>query len=90
MASNAFTVVTNDARAAKVTGMQRHEMQEAQPGTGKETKVIFDERGLIAVIGRGETNPLITYKALNNAAGVLCYIYPNAAGNGVLCSTVKP
>jgi len=90
MASNAFTVVTNDARAAKITGMQRHEMQEAQPGTGNETKVIVDEVGVVCIIGRGETNPLITYKALYNAGGTLCYVYPNAAGNGVLCSTVKP
>ena len=90
MPGNPMTVVTNDARAAKFTGLSRHEMQEAQPGTGKETKVLVDERGIVCIIGRGETNPLITYKAFYNAGGTLCYIYPNAAGNGVLCSTVKP
>lgn len=90
MASNPYTVVTNDARAAKLTGTSRHEMQEVQGTTSRETKVIVDERGVVCIIGRGESNPLITYKAFYNAAGTLCYIYPNAAGNGVLCSTVKP
>lgn len=85
-----FTVVINDSRAAKFTGMSRHEMQEAQPGTGKETKLIFDEKGLVKVIGRGETNSLITYTGMYNASGTLCYIYPNAAGNGITVSTVKP
>lgn len=41
-------------------------------------------------VGRGSTDTDITYVALRNDTGVKCYIYPNAAGNGIVVSTTKP
>jgi hypothetical protein len=43
-----------------------------------------------AELGRGVTDPDITYLALRNANGTKCYIYPNAAGDGIVVSTTKP
>ena len=85
-----YTVVTNDSRATRVTGTARHEMQEAQGNTTGEVKVLFDETGLVYIVGRGESDTNITYTALYNTANVLCYTYPNAAGNGLVTTTVKP
>lgn len=90
MAANPFTVVTNDARTTRLTGAQRHEMQEVQGSPSREGKVFFDEVGTLKIVGRGESNPLITYSAHFNSNNVLCYIYPNAAGNGIVVTTVKP
>ena len=85
-----FTIVTNDARAAKITGTQRHEMQEVQGTSSRELKVYFDEVGLVALIGRGETDATLTYVALQKTGGTLTYIHPNAAGDGIVVTTVKP
>ena len=46
--------------------------------------------GVDAEVGRGTTDPDITYVALRNANGTKCYIYPNAAGTGIVVSTAKP
>jgi hypothetical protein len=43
-----------------------------------------------AELGRGTTDTDITYLGLRNANGTKCYIYPNAAGNGIVVSTEKP
>jgi hypothetical protein len=43
-----------------------------------------------AELGRGVSDTDITYLALRNANGTKCYIYPNAAGNGIVVSTTKP
>jgi hypothetical protein len=43
-----------------------------------------------AELGRGGSDTDITYLALRNANGTKCYIYPNAAGNGIVVSTTKP
>jgi hypothetical protein len=43
-----------------------------------------------AELGRGTSDTDITYLALRNANGTKCYIYPNAAGNGIVVSTTKP
>lgn len=90
MAANPLTVVSLDPRATRLTGVARHEMQEAQAGAQADDKVIDDEFGGVFATGRGVTNPLITYVALYNTNSVKCYIYPNAAGDGVIVSTVKP
>lgn len=90
MAANPLTVVTNDARAARLTGVSRHEMQEAQAGAQADDKVIEDEVGGVAAFGRGVTDPNITYLVLYNTNAVRVYIYPNAAGDGVQVSLVKP
>lgn len=46
--------------------------------------------GVDAEVGRGTTDPDITYLALRNANGTRCYIYPDAAGTGIVVSTTKP
>lgn len=43
-----------------------------------------------AEMGVGTTDTDITYLAMRNATGVLCYAYPNAGGTGLAVSTVKP
>jgi len=42
------------------------------------------------VIGRGTTDTDITYIALRNSAGTLCYIYPATAGNAIVVQTTVP
>lgn len=90
MAANPLTVVTNDTRASRLTGVARHEMQEAQGGAQGEDKVLDDEKGPVMSFGRGVLDPNVTYLALYNTNNTKVYIYPNAAGNGVQVSTVKP
>lgn len=90
MAANPLTVVTNDERAARVTGFARHEMQEAQAGSQDHDKVIEDEDGLVVAFGRGTTDPLVTYVALVNTNSDIVYISPNAAGDGINVSTTRP
>lgn len=46
--------------------------------------------GHTASIGRGDTDDDITYITLHNDSGVECFIYPNAAGNGVIVQTTRP
>lgn len=55
---------------------------------GKVT-VEFDT-GVDAIIGRGTSDTDITYIALRNSAGILCYIYPNSTGNGIVVRTTAP
>ena len=85
-----YTVVSNDTRATRLTGVNRHEMQEAQAGADADNKVIEDEFGGAFATGRGATDPNITYISLYNTNNVLCYIYPNAAGTGIIVSATKP
>jgi hypothetical protein len=46
--------------------------------------------GVDAELGRGTTDPNITYIGLRNTNGNKCYIYPDAAGTGIVVSTTKP
>jgi hypothetical protein len=55
----------------------------------EKVHVVWDTN-VDAEMGRGTTDPDITYLGLRNANGTKCYIYPNAAGNGIVVSTVKP
>jgi hypothetical protein len=41
-------------------------------------------------LGRGATDTDITFIALRNADGELCYVYPNAAQNAIVVSATKP
>lgn len=54
--------------------------------------VWFDEVGLVAEVGRGESDAEITYLALYSTqdGGTKCYIYPNATSNGITVSDTKP
>jgi len=52
--------------------------------------IVSDGSGELAEIGRGTTDTDITYIALRNADGTKCYIYPDAAGTGIVVSTTKP
>lgn len=48
------------------------------------------ETGVNAIIGRGTGNDAITYFALRNANGDLCYVYPSNTGGGIKVSTTRP
>lgn len=89
MAANPMTKVTNDTRAARVTGFARHEMQEAMAGAQDEDKVIEDEFGGVGGWGRGVTDPTITY-LFAYRGGTKVYIYPNAGLNGIVVSAARP
>ena len=41
-------------------------------------------------LGRGVTDTDITYIAIRNANGDMCYIYPSDTGKGIKVSTTKP
>lgn len=82
-----ITRVLNDDRATRVTGASRHAMNEMG---SKVFESKFDSKGLVYAVGRGETDPNKTYIELKNTNGTSCFLYPNDAGDGVLCSTVKP
>jgi hypothetical protein len=41
-------------------------------------------------VGRGESENALGYIALRNELGVLCYLYPNDTGDGIVVATVKP
>lgn len=90
VAANPFTVVSNDTLAPILTGVARHEAQETQGGADTFDKVLVDEVGLAVAFGRGESDSNITFIALYNTGGTLCYIYPNTAGTGIIVSTSKP
>lgn len=41
-------------------------------------------------LGRGATDTDISYLALRNAGGTLCYVYPDSTGTAIVVTTVKP
>lgn len=90
MAANPLTVVQNNPVAAIQTGVNRHEMQEDSGGAQTEAKWIVDEFGRIVGFGRGVLDTNVTYMVLLNTNNALCYVYPNAAGNGLIVQTTKP
>lgn len=95
MAANGFTIVTNFNAAKRMTGVSRHEMKEDSGGNNGECKVLLDELGVVAIIGRGETNKRITYIALKfdgttPESDTFAYVFPNATGDGIEVTTVKP
>lgn len=90
MAANGFTVVTRDPLPARQTSASRHEYDEPNGGANVAAKVLDDERGFVCEIGRGTLDKNVTYFALKNTSGVTVYIWPNAAGNGIEASQVKP
>jgi len=85
-----LTIVTNDTLAAKLTGMNRREHKEMGDGVDGTIKLYSDEKGVVAIVGRGETDTLITYLALINTNSQTVYIRPNADGNGLIVNTTKP
>lgn len=84
-----FTTVSNNPQAASQTGAQRHEMVESD-GAGGVMKDWIDTVGLVARVGRGQTDRNITYLALKNTNGTTIYTYPNAAGDGLITTSVLP
>lgn len=90
MSANPFTIVTNDPTASVKTGVGRHEMKEDDGGALAPTKTWLDDVGIVAQIGRGVSDPNITYVALYNTGGTKCYVYPNAAGTGIIVSATQP
>lgn len=90
MGANSLTVVQNNPSQAVQTGSLRHEMYEDSGGAGGNAKAILDETGIVAQFGRGATDPIITYMVLTNTNHQTCYIYPNAAGTGIIVSLTRP
>lgn len=77
----------NDPRATAVSSGGRdrgHEM------TSKVLEQLGDAKGAVYALGRGESDTKVTYIKLFNTGGTACYLYPNAAGNGLIVSTAKP
>lgn len=89
MAGNPFTIVSNDPRPARITGVARHEMQEAQGGASTDDKNLEDESGPVMSFGRGASDTLITYIALYRD-GVKYYVYVDSLGTGLVVTSVKP
>lgn len=58
--------------------------------SAEETKRFFDKLGEVCEIGRGETDPDITYISLRRADGTRTFIYPNAGSTDVTVSATKP
>lgn len=56
----------------------------------KRTRTFSDDKGVVFIIGRGESDINITYTAQYNTNGTLVYSYPNANGDGTIVTTVKP
>lgn len=82
-----LTRVLNDPRATAVSSGGRDRGHEF----GKAVlESLTDAKGPVAEIGRGVTDPAITYVALYNTNGTKCYLFPNEAGNGTIVSTTKP
>ncbi len=90
MPANPFTVVSNDPRATRITTAERHEMAEMGVLSGGDVKSGEDERGEVWAEGRGVNDLNITYLKLYNTNGTACYIYPNAAGTGIIVSPTQP
>jgi len=61
-------------------------------GSDAPTEKVYVEwaTGVDAEMGRGTSDPDITYLALRNANGTRCYIYPDAAGTGIVVTTTHP
>lgn len=60
------------------------------PEVGRNSRTDADMNGIKGAFGRGETDTDITYFEAMNENGTPCFIYPNAAGNGILVSTTRP
>ena len=86
----ALTVNTGDARTKVLTGAAGTEIQGYLKVNGHDTKVFCDASGIVAEIGRGETDADITFLALRQEDGTRTYLYPNAAGNGLIVTATKP
>jgi hypothetical protein len=89
VAANPFTVVTNDPRTARLTGVARTSMQEAQGGADFDDEILDDEVGPVMAFGRGVSDPTVTYLALYRN-GTKVYLYVNADLDGAIVTTVKP
>jgi hypothetical protein len=61
-------------------------------GGGSELKTLKVEfaAGVEVFIGRGVTDTDITFGAMRNAGGTMCYVYPDAAGTGIVVTTTVP
>ena len=57
---------------------------------GRENRTRMDMHGISDAVGRGETDTDITYQTLINEGGDPCFIYPNAAGNGIIVTQTRP
>jgi len=83
----ALTVSTNDSVATRAC--RSGEVSQVQMDS-KECRLWADDKGHVATVGRGESDVGITYLSLRNTNGTEIFVYPNAAGNGVIVTSTKP
>jgi len=81
-----LTRVLNDARATAVSAGARDRGKEMSSAV---TEAVTDAKGPVYSIGRGVSDPSITYLALYRA-GTVRYLFSNEAGDGLEVSLVKP
>lgn len=82
-----LTIHANDPRAGYVgTSVQTR----ANDAGKKVTERLLDQAGRVYEIGRGESDPRITYLALFNTNGTITYLYPDAAGTALVVTPTKP
>lgn len=60
------------------------------PEVGRENRTRMDMHGVTDTLGRGEVDQDITYISLVNENGDLVFVYPNAAGNGLVVTQTRP
>ena len=88
--TNNYGIVLNgDGAGADIVLGASQDHKISYDGTDDET-VINDATGEVIEVGRGTSNANITYMALRNSTGVKIYIYPDAAGTGVVASATRP
>lgn len=83
----ALSVTENDPRLRLLTSAAGTE-EAAMADT--VSKVFGDKRGVAARIVRGSGDTDITALVLKNEDGTEVYVYPNAAGNGLIVTTTAP
>lgn len=79
--------VVNDPRAPYVGDAVNTQANDAG---SKVANRWLDQLGRVAQLGRGESDPNVTYLMLFNTNSTECYLYPNADGDALTVSTVKP
>ena len=82
-----LTVVSNDSRATRIGQAGGSTISQMNV---LDTQKFFDDAGFVGAIGRGATDADITFIELQRDDGTSAFIYPNAAGNGIIVQTTKP
>lgn len=87
--ANSFTRTRVTGAGSKNT-FSSYSSDTKGPEVGRNNRTFMDMQGINSAMGRGETDIDITYLELMNESGTKVFIYPNAAGNGLIVSTTRP